>query len=34
MVNGPMVLLVAFGVLAAVWLIVLYGSRFFGPKTD
>jgi hypothetical protein len=34
MVNGAMVLLVAFGALAAVWLIVLYGSRFFGPKTD
>ena len=33
MVNGPMVLLVAFGALVAVWVIVLYGSRFFGPKT-
>jgi len=29
-----MVLLVAFGALAAVWVIVLFGSRFFGPKTD
>jgi hypothetical protein len=28
-----MVLLVAFGALVAVWLIVLYGSRYFGPKT-
>jgi hypothetical protein len=34
MVNGAMVLLVAFGALVTVWLIVLYGSRFFGPKTD
>ena len=34
MVNGPMVLLVAFGALAAVWVVVLFGSRFFGPKTD
>ena len=34
MVNGPMVLLVAFGALAAVWVIVLFGSRFFGPRTD
>lgn len=33
MVNGPMVLLVAFAALVAVWVIVLYGSRFFGPKT-
>jgi len=29
-----MVLLVAFGALAAVWVVVLFGSRFFGPKTD
>jgi Flp pilus assembly protein TadB len=34
MVNGAMVLLVAFGALAAVWVIILYWSRFFGPKTD
>ena len=33
MVDGAMVLLVAFGALVAVWGIVLYGSRFFGPKT-
>jgi len=33
-VDGPLVLLVAFGCLAAVWVLVLYGSTFFGPKTD
>jgi hypothetical protein len=32
MVNGMMVLVVAFGALAAVWIIVLYGSSFFGPR--
>jgi len=34
MLDGPLVLLVAFGTLAAVWVVVLYGSTFFGPKTD
>ena len=34
MVNGVMVLVIAVAVLAAMWLIVLYGSSFFGPKTD
>jgi len=33
MVNGPEILLIAFGALAAVWVVVLYGSRYFGPKT-
>jgi hypothetical protein len=33
MVNGYMVLVLAFGTLAAIWAIVLYGSTFFGPKT-
>ena len=33
MVDGPMILLVAFACLAAIWAIVLYGSTFFGPKT-
>jgi len=34
MVNGMMVLVLAVGVLAVMWAIVLYGSTFFGPKTD
>jgi hypothetical protein len=34
MINGMMVLVLAVGVLAAVWAMVLYGSTFFGPKTD
>jgi hypothetical protein len=32
MVDGLTVLVVAFGALAAMWAIVLYGSSFFGPK--
>jgi hypothetical protein len=34
MLNGMMVLVVAVVVLAALWAIVLYGSSYFGPKTD
>ena len=26
------VLIVAFGALAAIWIVVLLGSRFFGPR--
>jgi hypothetical protein len=33
MINGMMVLVLAVGVLALVWAVVLYGSTFFGPKT-
>jgi hypothetical protein len=33
MVDGMMVLVIAFGVLAALWIIVFYGSSYFGPKT-
>jgi hypothetical protein len=33
MVDGIAVLGIAFGVLAALWLIVFYGSSYFGPKT-
>ena len=33
-IEGPMLLVVAFGILVAIWAIVLYGSTFFGPKTD
>lgn len=29
---GMQVLLIAAGVLAAVWIIVLWGSRYFGPR--
>jgi hypothetical protein len=34
MVDGAMVLVLAVGILAAIWAIVLYGSSFFGPKVD
>jgi hypothetical protein len=34
MVDGPMVLVLAFAILVAIWAIVIYGSTFFGPKTD
>jgi hypothetical protein len=34
MITGYMVPLLAVAVLAAMWIIVLYGSTFFGPKTD
>jgi|RhiMethySRZTD1v2_1073278.scaffolds.fasta_scaffold5719189_1 hypothetical protein len=30
--DGPMVLVIAFGALALLWIIVLVGSPFFGPK--
>jgi hypothetical protein len=33
MVDGIAVLGIAFGVLAALWIIVFYGSSYFGPKT-
>ncbi len=29
---GMQVLLLAAGVLAVVWIIVLWGSRYFGPR--
>ncbi len=34
MLDGVMVLVVAVGVLVVMWAIVIYGSGFFGPKTD
>jgi hypothetical protein len=33
MVDGATVLIIAFGVLALIWIIVIYGSGYFGPKT-
>jgi hypothetical protein len=30
--GGMEILLIAFGVLAAVWIVVLWGSRYFGPR--
>jgi len=33
-VDGPMILVVAFAWLALIWIIVVFGSGFFGPKTD
>ena len=32
LVQGPMVLLIAFGALVVLWLIVLAISPLFGPK--
>jgi hypothetical protein len=32
MVDGAMVLVLAFVFLAAIWAIVLYGSTYFGPR--
>jgi hypothetical protein len=34
MVDGLMVLVIAIGILAVIWAVVLLGSSFFGPKTD
>jgi hypothetical protein len=34
MIDGVMVLVLAVGVLVALWAIVIFGSGFFGPKTD
>jgi hypothetical protein len=33
MIDGPMVLVLAFAILGAIWAIVIYGSTYFGPKT-
>ena len=32
MVGGPGVLVVAFALFAAIWVVVLVGSRYFGPQ--
>jgi len=32
MVSGPIVVAVALGIFIATWLVVLVGSRFFGPQ--
>ncbi len=34
MLDGIMVPVVSVGVLAAIWVVVLYGSSYFGPKVD
>ena len=31
-VDGAMILVIAFGWLAFIWIVVIYGSDFFGPK--
>jgi hypothetical protein len=31
-VDGAWVPVIAIGILATVWLIILYGSTFFGPR--
>jgi hypothetical protein len=31
MLTGASVLLVAFGALIVIWIMVLWGSRYFGP---
>jgi hypothetical protein len=32
MVDAALVPVIALGILAAVWAVVLYGSSFFGPR--
>ena len=32
MLDGPMLLVAAVAVLAAFWVVVLYGSTYFGPR--
>jgi hypothetical protein len=32
MIDGPILLAVTVGILAAIWIIVLYGSTYFGPR--
>jgi hypothetical protein len=34
MLEGYMVPILAIGILATTWAVVLYGSSFFGPRTD
>ena len=34
MLDGATVLVTSVVVLAVLWIIVLYGSRYFGPKVD
>jgi hypothetical protein len=33
MIDGVMVPVLGLAVLAVLWIVVLYGSAFFGPKT-
>jgi hypothetical protein len=33
MIDGAWVPVIAIGILAVNWIVVLYGSRYFGPKT-
>jgi hypothetical protein len=32
MIDGMMVVVLAFVILAALWIVVLYGSSYFGPR--
>jgi hypothetical protein len=32
MIDGMMVPVLAVAVLAAIWIVVLYGSTYFGPR--
>jgi hypothetical protein len=32
MVDGMMMLVIAVGILAAIWAVVIFGSSFFGPR--
>ena len=34
MLNGVAVLVAALAILVVIWIAVLWGSRYFGPKTD
>jgi hypothetical protein len=32
MLSGAMVLLIAFGIFALIWVLILWASRYFGPE--
>jgi hypothetical protein len=32
MIDGMMVVVLAFAILATLWIVVLYGSSYFGPR--
>ena len=32
MLSGAMVLLIALGIFALIWVLILWGSRYFGPE--
>jgi hypothetical protein len=32
MLSGAMVLLIALGIFSLIWILILWGSRYFGPE--